>query len=144
MGGNLSPNKDYSLDILSSDFIDKVPVLVIGFNSKGEILYWNKKAEQIIGYKKNEVEKRNISFLSKIFIQNKNIIEDTTDIDYSLLLFKSRDDNMETIIKTKNKEKRNLVWNAYSIESKKSNENVKYRALSAPFSASNLPPHAIQ
>ena len=121
---NLSPKKDYSLDILSSDFIDKVPVLVLGFDSEGKIIYWNKKAEQITGYKKSEVTKRNVSFLSEIFIQNKNIINASANIDPSLLLFKHRDDNMETTIETKNKEKRNLVWNAYSIKSENGKKEV--------------------
>jgi len=112
------------LDILSSDFIDKVPVLVIGFDYKGKILYWNKKAEEVTGYKKSEIDKKNVSFLSEIFIQNKEIIKDTKKIDYSLLLFRRRDDNMETIIENKNKVKKNLIWNAYSVRSKKYKKEI--------------------
>ena len=50
----MKDNGVHRLDVLSPAFIDQLPLMVVGFDRKGTILYWNKVAESIIGYTKEE------------------------------------------------------------------------------------------
>lgn len=40
----------YELDLLRSGFIDEIPLIIIGIDEKGRILYWNKLAEEVTGF----------------------------------------------------------------------------------------------
>ena len=94
----------HSLDILSAEFINKMPILVIGLDSSGSVIYWNKMARSITGYTKKEASKEAKTLFTDLFVSDLSLTKQIT--------------NEESSIMTKKGDVRNIVWNSYIIPSK--------------------------
>ncbi|HNX90418.1 MAG TPA: diguanylate cyclase [Candidatus Omnitrophota bacterium] len=111
----------------SLDFIDKIPLVVIGFDSFGHVVFWNKEAERITGYTSQEVLYMTPpGFLSDLFVS----IGHDEPADRSKFFVRSsrteRLKNRETTILTKKGEVKVLIWNEYTVEKEKDRLPVKF------------------
>ncbi len=90
--------------LLSTDFIDDLPLILIGVNSGGVITLVNKIASDVTGYAKEELKGKSIDlFIPKTFANQKNA---------KFKQFKPFR-KMELSVNTKLGDKRSIVWNSY-------------------------------
>jgi diguanylate cyclase (GGDEF)-like protein/PAS domain S-box-containing protein len=56
------------LEIFSSGLVDELPLVIVGFDLKGNITYWNKHAEESTGYSREEAVSRGMTALLTEFL----------------------------------------------------------------------------
>lgn len=96
----------HKLDILSAEYINKMPILVIGLDSSGKVIYWNRKAHSVTGYDENEAS---IELLNELFMSGFSVDKDFLDYESSML--------------TKSGEIKNILWNSHLISSRSGDKN---------------------
>ncbi|MDP8299135.1 MAG: diguanylate cyclase [Candidatus Tantalella remota] len=114
----MKEDKRYILDILSAEFLDQTPLIVVGFDLAGNIIYWNKQAQKVTGYSKKEAVSLGITLLKEIFIH-----DDSADMSHSgpshleaVLAGRSSFNNEEMSVTSKTGEVRHVHWNSMSVK----------------------------
>jgi diguanylate cyclase (GGDEF)-like protein/putative nucleotidyltransferase with HDIG domain/PAS domain S-box-containing protein len=60
-------SKSSGLDILSPAFIDEMPLVIVGFDSRGKVTHWNRQAETSTGYSREDALSRGITAFLALF-----------------------------------------------------------------------------
>jgi diguanylate cyclase (GGDEF)-like protein/putative nucleotidyltransferase with HDIG domain/PAS domain S-box-containing protein len=74
---NMMEKNGFDQQFFSGDFIDRLPLLVVGLDSSGKVVFWNSEAEKITGYKKNEIlNALPPAFVKNLISSNKKLLTD--------------------------------------------------------------------
>jgi diguanylate cyclase (GGDEF)-like protein/putative nucleotidyltransferase with HDIG domain len=106
----------YELDILRSGFIDEIPLIIIGIDVTGKILFWNKQAEEATGIALNEAVALGLQTLLPVFTS-----KDQTHTDISTALHELRSifsgknsiDGKETVLLSRDGRVQYIKWSGY-------------------------------
>ncbi len=114
----MNEDKRYILNILSEEFLDQTPLIVIGFDLTGKIIHWNKQAQKVTGYSRKEAVGMGTFLLREMFIH-----EDSSDIECSgsalieaVLSGKRPLNNEEISVTSKSGEVRHVHWNSMAVK----------------------------
>lgn len=100
----LKEEKDHLMALISN-----MPALVLATNAKGEIVFWNKTCERVLGFKSSEIVGNKDAY--KLLFPD---IEQRKKVKHLLKEMNSSMPKKEQIIIAKKGEKRNIVWTAFS------------------------------
>jgi len=101
---------------LNESIIQNAHVLLIVLDKKGNILIWNRAAEVISGYSKEEVLHRNLIW--KQLYPDKEYRDQVNKKIFDIIDKNDFFENLETIIQTKSGQSRVIGWNTQKMESK--------------------------
>jgi PAS domain S-box-containing protein len=101
---------------LNESIIQNAHVLLIVLDKTGNILIWNRAAEVISGYSKEEVLHRNLIW--KQLYPDKEYRDQVTKKIFDIIDKNDFFENLETIIQTKSGQSRVIEWNTQKIKSK--------------------------
>ncbi|MFA6636701.1 MAG: HD domain-containing phosphohydrolase [Candidatus Omnitrophota bacterium] len=106
----------YELDMLRSGFIDEIPLIIIGIDAEGKILFWNKQAEEVTGVTLVEAVELGMQTLLPVFTpkdQNNPDVSMALHELRSVFLEKNSIDGKETALLSKDGRVRHVKWSGY-------------------------------
>jgi diguanylate cyclase (GGDEF)-like protein/PAS domain S-box-containing protein/putative nucleotidyltransferase with HDIG domain len=116
---------EYVLDILSQDFLDQIPLVLIGFNQSGKILFWNDKATYVTGYDKKEALERGLPFFLKMILTGGGgVISPDEKFLAAAFTGEQKLQDIETSVLTRNGQVRYIRWNSYVVMGKEKRSAV--------------------
>ncbi len=112
--------KRFTLDILRSGFIDDIPLIIIGLDESGRVLYWNKHAEEVTGLALEEAVSRGFQAIVPVFSPPESaIVDDSASLQFlkSIFLGKNSIESRETVILSRDGQVHYIKWSAYIADS---------------------------
>lgn len=112
--------KRFNLNLLSSDFIDKIPLVIMGFDQTGELIFWNSQAQNITGYTREDINCRGMpSILEElVFVPSGGIVSITrTKFFDKVIAGEKCIKDKEVEIKTKNGDVKYISWQSHVVTS---------------------------
>ena len=109
-------DRRYSLDILRSGFIDEIPLVIIGLDEKGKILYWNKHAEEVTGFVLEEAVSLGLQAILPVLTPQHKIKFNVFDaLQYLNSVFSGKEsiEGKETAVLSQEGQVRYIRWSAY-------------------------------
>jgi PAS domain S-box-containing protein len=114
--------KIQDMNSFNEGIIENAHILISVLDPKGNVLVWNRAAENVTGYSRNEVVGKNTVWKSMYPdpAYRKEITRKITSIIQSQTYF----ENLETTIVTKNGDQRIIAWNTREIGSGNSHHEI--------------------
>ena len=106
-------NENRQLSVLQENIIANANVWLMVLNSKGQVLIWNKAAEDISGYPAEEVIGN--SSIWKQLYPDRDYRQSVTEEIVDIIQADNYLRNFETVIISKNGENKNIMWNTRAL-----------------------------
>ena len=124
MSDHLMINRLKDLDILSSKFIDQIPLIVVGFDPEGRILHWNECAKNVTGYTKKDAARRGLPLFLRLFMpktSDRNVPSETKkniSLVEKVISGDAGSKDKDSAIVNKNGEIRHIRWSSFVLNGK--------------------------